>query len=305
MSQKLIITGGAGFIGSNLAWALAKENEVVVIDDLSTGKVENLEGMEVQLIRTSITDLDIQAAFEGADCVFHLAAIASVKKSVEDPVRTNEVGIDGTLRVLIAARDAGVRRVIFSSSAAVYGSSPELPKRENMMPEPKSPYAVSKLAGEHYGQVFKELYGLETVSLRYFNVFGPKQDPSSEYSGVISRFVSAMLKGEQPVIYGDGEQTRDFVYVADVVKANLLAMKSISTGVFNIACGKRISLNVLAGTIGKILGLKVMPRYEGPRSGDIRHSWADINKAREMDYIPSYDLDEGLRETISWFRNQQ
>ena len=217
MSKKFVITGGAGFIGSNLAEALAKENDVVVIDDLSTGKAENLSGIDALLqVRGSITDLDLlRSAFEGADCVYHLAAIASVKKSVEDPLQTNYVGIDGTLNILVAARDTGVRRVILASSAAVYGSSPDLPKREDMTPEPKSPYAVSKLAGEHYARVFEELYGLETVALRYFNVFGPKQDPSSEYSGVISRFISLLLKGEQPVIYGDGEQTRDFVYVKD------------------------------------------------------------------------------------------
>jgi len=186
MSQKIVITGGAGFIGSNLAEALAEENEVVVIDDLSAGKLENLSGLNVQFLKGSITDLELlRSAFEGASIVFHLAAIASVKKSVENPTRTNEVGIDGTLKVLVAARDAGVRRMILASSAAVYGSSPALPKREDMMPEPRSPYAVTKLAGEHYAQVFQEIYGLETVALRYFNVFGPKQDPSSEYSGVI------------------------------------------------------------------------------------------------------------------------
>lgn len=224
MSHKFVITGGAGFIGSNLAQALSQENQVIVVDDLSTGKVENLEGIDARLLRGSITDLPfLQAAFEDAECIFHLAAIASVKKSVEDPLRTNEVGIEGTLKVLTAAGDAGVRRVVLASSAAVYGNSPDLPKREDMMPEPKSPYAVSKLTGEHYARVFQEIYGLETVALRYFNVFGPKQDPSSEYSGVISRFISALLKGEQPVIYGDGEQTRDFVYVSDVVAANILA----------------------------------------------------------------------------------
>ena len=205
--------------------------------------------------------------------------LASVKKSVEDPLRTNYVGIDGTLNVLVAARDAGVRRVVLASSAAVYGYSPDLPKQEDMMPEPKSPYAVSKLAGEHYLRVFEELYGLETMSLRYFNVFGPKQDPSSEYSGVISRFISLLLKGEQPLIYGDGEQTRDFVYVKDVVKANVLANSSRISGVYNIACGRSISLNVLAKCIGEILGQEVRPRYEAARPADIRHSLSDISLA--------------------------
>ena len=303
MSHKFVITGGAGFIGSNLAQALSQENQVVVVDDLSAGKLENLVGIDAQLLRGSITDLPfLRAAFEGADCVFHQAAIASVKKSVEDPLNTNEVGIDGTLNVLTAARDAGIRRVIMASSAAIYGFSPELPKREDMMPDPRSPYAISKLAGEHYARVFQDLYGLETVALRYFNVFGPKQDPSSEYSGVISRFISALLKGEHPVIYGDGEQTRDYVYVVDVVKANILASRGSATGVFNIACAQSTSLNVLAAKIGDILGIEVKPRYEAPRPADIRHSLADISKARSLGYIPDYSIEDGLKETIRWFR---
>jgi UDP-glucose 4-epimerase len=306
MTQKFIITGGAGFIGSNLAQALSQENKVVIVDDLSTGKLGNLAGIDAQLLRGSVTDQSfLRAAFEGADCVYHLAAIASVKKSVEDPLWTNYVGIDGTLNVLVAARDAGVRRVVLASSAAVYGYSPDLPKQEDMMPEPKSPYAVSKLAGEHYFRVFEELYGLETMSLRYFNVFGPKQDPSSEYSGVISRFISLLLKGEQPLIYGDGEQTRDFVYVKDVVKANVLANSSRISGVYNIACGRSISLNVLAKCIGEILGQEVRPRYEATRPADIRHSLADISLARSFGYSPDYSLEDGLKETIRWYRGQE
>jgi UDP-glucose 4-epimerase len=307
MSQKYVITGGAGFIGSNLAAALAGENEVVVIDDLSTGKVANLAGLDLLLIRGSVTDSELlRKTFAGADCVFHQAAIASVKKSVEDPLRTNLVGIEGSLKVLIAARDAGVSRVILASSAAVYGSSPELPKREDMKPEPESPYAVSKLAGEHYARVFQELYGLETVSLRYFNVFGPSQDPSSEYSGVISRFISAVLRGEQPVIYGDGEQTRDFVYVGDVVKANILASKSSMSAseVFNIARGESTSLNALATMIGSILDSEVRPRYEEARPADIRHSLADVSKARRIGYSANCSLVDGLRETVAWFRQE-
>lgn len=307
MSDKFVITGGAGFIGSNLAGALAQENVVVVVDDLSTGKEENLAGLDVHFIEGSIADPELlKETFQGADCVFHLGAIASVKKSVEDPYRTNAVGIDGTLNVLVAARDAGVRRVVQASSAAVYGSSPELPKREDMMPDPQSPYAVTKLAAEHYARVFQELYGLETVSLRYFNVFGPKQDPSSEYSGVISRFVSSLLNNEQPVIYGDGEQTRDFVYVADVVKANIIACSNVrATGVYNIACQKSISLNTLVEVIGEILGKEVHPRYELPRAGDIRHSLADIAQAKGIGYYPDYSLDDGLMETIQWFKGQK
>ena len=302
MSQKFVITGGAGFIGSHLADALSKENDVLVIDDLSAGKLENLVGLDVKFHKGCITDTELlRQSFQGADCVFHQAAIASVKKSVEDPLQTNAVGIEGTLKVLLAARDAGVRRVVLASSAAVYGFSPNLPKTEAMTPEPMSPYAVSKLAGEHYSKVFQELYGLQTVSLRYFNVFGPRQDPSSEYSGVISRFISILLQGGQPVIYGDGEQTRDFVYVADVVKANILASCG-STGVFNIACGKSISLNALAEMIGNILGRQVKPRYEAPRTGDITHSLADISRAKSIGYLPDYGIEEGLKETIEWYR---
>ncbi|MCK9566013.1 MAG: NAD-dependent epimerase/dehydratase family protein [Methanothrix sp.] len=257
----------------------------------------------MRFLKASLTDpLQLKEAFAGAACIFHQAAIASVKKSVEDPVRTNAVGIDGTLNVLIAARDAGVRRVVQASSAAVYGGSLQLPKKEDMLPEPMSPYAVSKLAAEHYARVFQELYGLKTVSLRYFNVFGPKQDPSSEYSGVISRFISALLNDEQPVIYGDGEQTRDFVYVNDVVSANILASRA-APGVYNIACAKRISLNTLVKVIGKILAKEVRPRYESARAGDIKHSLADINRAKGMGYFPKYDLEEALLETIEWFKN--
>jgi nucleoside-diphosphate-sugar epimerase len=214
------------------------------------------------------------------------------------------VGIDGTLKVLVAARDAGIQRVmvIMASSAAVYGRSPDLPKREDMTPDPKSPYAVSKLAGEQYAQVFQELYGPEMVALRYFNVFGPKQDPFSEYSGVISRSISALLNGEQPVIYGDGEQTLDFVYVADVMKANILASRGSASGIFNIACAESISLNVLAAKIGDILEREVQPRYEAHRPADIGHSLADISKARSLGYFPDYSIEDGLKETIQWFR---
>jgi nucleoside-diphosphate-sugar epimerase len=298
MSRRFVITGGAGFIGSHLAEALAAENEVLVIDDLSAGRLENLAGMDAKFLKSSITDIGLlKQSFQGADCVFHQAAIASVKKSIDNPLRTNEVGIEGTLKVLLAARDAGVRRVVLASSAAVYGSSPELPKTEEMMPKPISPYAISKLAGEHYAQVFQELYGLQTVSLRYFNVFGPRQDPSSQYSGVISRFITALQSGNQPVIFGDGDQTRDFVYVKDVVKANILA-SSGATGVFNIASGKSTSLNKLLATIAKIMNIDARPIYEIARPGDIRHSLADIGRAKRIGYSPGYDLEYALKETI-------
>jgi UDP-glucose 4-epimerase len=303
MSRRFVITGGAGFIGSNLAEALAKEkgNDVLVIDDLSTGKLENLAGLDVKFQKGCITNIEfLKQSFQGTDCVFHLAAIASVKKSIDHPLRTNKVGIEGTLKVLLAARNAGVRRVVLASSAAVYGSSPQLPKNEDMMPEPVSPYAISKFAGEHYAQVFEELYGLQTVSLRYFNVFGPMQDPSSQYSGVISLFISALQAGERPVIYGDGEQTRDFVYVKDVVKANILASRA-ATGVFNIASGKSTNLNTLVATIAKIMGIETSPSYEPARPGDIRHSLAGIGRAKSLGYNPDYGLEDALTETIRSF----
>ena len=301
MEQMLAITGGAGFIGSNLAQLLAQNNQVVIIDDLSTGKPENLAGINATLIEGSILDLDLlQSAFQGVKCVFHQAAIASVQKSVQDPIGTCRVGIEGTLNVLVAARDAGVKKVVYASSAAVYGDSPQLPKKEDMCPQPQSPYAVSKLAGEHFCRTFQELYGLETVALRYFNVFGPGQDPTSEYSGVISKFISAMANGLQPTIYGDGDQTRDFVYVKDVVRANILASQS-GRGVYNIASGRRTSLNQLLAIIGEIFGRDPRPKYERARSGDIRDSLADISHALEIGYMPEYSLESGLEETIKWF----
>lgn len=303
MSQRIIVTGGAGFIGSNLAEVLAAEgNEIVVIDDLSAGRAENLAGIDARLVLGSILDRGLlRRELEGADTVFHLAAVASVQRSVENPLLVNEINLNGMLEVLDAARDAGVRRVVFASTAAVYGMSPDLPKREDMRPDPRSPYAVTKLAGEYYASTFQELYGLEAVALRFFNVFGPKQDPSSEYSGVISRFISAIMKEEQPVIFGDGEQTRDFVFVKDIVRACILASKSRSTGVFNVARGQSTSLNQLLMMLGRIAGRRVSPRYAPARAGDIRHSLADISKAETIGYQPQCAVEDGLRRTVEWF----
>lgn len=299
MGGKFVITGGAGFIGSNLAGALATENEVVVIDDLSSGKIENLAGLDVKLVRGSVTDIELlRVAFAGAECVFHQAAVASVPKSVEDPIGTSRIGIEGTLNVLVAARDAGIDRIVYASSSAIYGDSDQLPKSEDMCPDPKSPYAVSKLAGERFCCVFNELYGMKNVALRYFNAYGPRQDPNSEYAAVIPRFISALLEGELPIIYGDGEQTRDFVYVMDVVRANILASNSRSVGVCNIASGESMSLNRLVGIMWKDA---VMPIYAEPRPGDVRHSLADISKAEKIGYMPAYTMEEGLRDTIRWF----
>lgn len=306
MSRKIAITGGAGFIGSNLAEVLAKNDDVIIVDDLSFGRRENLQGINARLVQGSINDLHLLCrSLEGIDCVFHLAAIASVQRSVEDPARSNDVNLDGTLNVLLAARDCGVRRVVFASSSAVYGDDQELPKKEDMLPKPSSPYAVAKLAGEHYARVFQELYGVQTTSLRFFNVFGPKQDPSSQYSGVISRFIAEALDGREPTIYGDGEQTRDFVYVADVVRALILAASSSKTGIFNVARGKSVSLNRLLQMIGKAAGIEVVAKYGPPRPGDIRHSLADVRAAQLIGYSPNWSVEEGLRETVQWFRAEK
>jgi UDP-N-acetylglucosamine/UDP-N-acetyl-alpha-D-glucosaminouronate 4-epimerase len=306
--MKYIVTGGAGFIGSHIVEAIAGSHEVVVIDNFSSGKRGNLNGLKnVQSIEGSICDLPLlREAFSGADGIFHLAAIASVARSVDDPGATHETNLTGTLNVLLAARDCGVKKVVFSSSSAVYGDEPTLPKREDMPPVPLSPYAVSKLAGEYYCSVFSELFGLKTVSLRYFNVFGPRQDPMSEYAAVIPKFITRLLNHQPPLIFGDGKQTRDFVYVKDVVKANLLAMKSSKTGTFNIGSGERIDLNTLARTLAEIMDVKISPLYEKPRSGDIRDSVSDITAAKKiLGYQTSATLDKGLAETISYFRNHK
>lgn len=301
MTKKYAITGGAGFIGSNLAEALADGDEVVVVDDLSSGRRENLAGLDVELVEGSILDLDLlRGAFEGCACVFHMAAIASVQRSVEDPIQTSRVGVEGTLNVLVAARDAGAEKVVFASSAAVYGDSPLLPKREDMRPEPKSPYAVSKLAGEGFCLAFNEVYGMKNVALRYFNVYGPRQDPNSEYAAVIPKFVSAYLEGRAPVIFGDGVQTRDFVYVRDVVRANILASEAGVPGVYNIASGTRTSLNELSEIIKRITGSKIDPIYSEARAGDIRDSVADITNAEEMGYSPEYSLERGLQKKVEY-----
>jgi UDP-glucose 4-epimerase len=304
--MKVVVTGGGGFIGSNLAEELLKKHEVTVIDNLSTGRIENLDQIinKINFIQGTITDLDLLTeAFSGSDTVFHQAAIPSVQRSVDNPIASNEANIDGTLKVLVAARDCNVRKVVYASSSSAYGNTPTLPKKEDMKPNPRSPYAVSKLAGEYYCRVFSEVYDLKTACLRYFNVYGPRQNPESQYAAVIPRFVTRILAHEPPVIYGDGEQTRDFTFVRDVVKANILAMQSPAEGVFNIACGERVSLNELAGKIMKITGIKLEPIYEEPRQGDVRDSLADISSAGDkLGYRPEFNLDSGLEEIIKWFK---
>ena len=303
--MKYIVTGGAGFIGSHIVDAIAPGNEVVVIDNFSSGKPENLGTFpdNVHVVRGSVTDLSLlKKVFTGADGIFHLAAIASVAGSVDNPRATHETNLSGTLNVLIAAHESGVRRVVFSSSSAVYGNEPTLPKREDMPPFPLSPYAVTKLASEYYCSVFSELYGVQTVSLRYFNVFGPRQDPKGEYAAVIPKFITGMLNNKAPVIFGDGTQTRDFVYVKDVVRANLLAMESTATGTFNIGSGNGTSLNTLAKIIAGIMDVSLSPVHKKHRSGDILHSVSDITAAdKTLGYRVRYSLKKGLSETIQWF----
>lgn len=310
MAELYLVTGGAGFIGSHLVERLCKERQKVrVIDNLSTGKKGNIAPFmnEIEFIEGDIRDLElVRRVMKGVDYVLHQAAVPSVPRSIKDPLTTNTVNVQGTLNVLLAARDAGVKRVIYASSSSVYGNTSTLPKHEDMRPEPRSPYAVSKLAGECYCKVFYHVYGLETVVLRYFNVFGPRQDPESQYAAVIPKFIMALLRGEPPMIFGDGEQSRDFTYVENVVEANLLAAKApdVAGEVLNIACGERISINQLVAILGEIIGTKIKPMYAPPRPGDVRHSLADISKAqRLLGYQVKVDLLEGLRRTVEWYKH--
>ncbi|RZN15268.1 MAG: SDR family oxidoreductase [Methanosarcinales archaeon] len=301
--MKILVTGGAGFIGSNLAEELVKKHEVVIFDDLSTGRAANVKNLDMELVQGSITDMALlKENFIGVDFVFHQAALPSVQRSVDNPVLANEVNVCGTLNVLVAARDAGVTKVIYASSSSVYGDTPTLPKREDMKPDPRSPYAVAKLTGEYYCGVFNEIYGLKTVALRYFNVYGPRQDPSSDYAAVIPKFVNRVLSDRGPIIYGDGEQTRDFTFVRDVVQANVRAMESNATGVFNVAAGQRISVNDLADMVMAITGKRVDCVHEESRAGDVRDSLGDISRAHNgFGYVPRYGMTEGLNETIGRF----
>jgi nucleoside-diphosphate-sugar epimerase len=306
-----LVTGGAGFIGSNLATELvAKGESVRVLDNLATGRRENLAGIEdrIEFFERDIRDLEaILPAFDGVDYVLHQAALPSVPRSVKDPVASNEVNVGGTLNVLLAARDSGVKRVVFASSSSVYGSNRELPKRETMLQQPISPYAGSKLAGESYLRAFHEVYGLETVALRYFNVFGPRQDPASQYAAVIPLFITKMMAGESPTIFGDGEQSRDFSYVANVIHANILAATADGGAgqVFNIACGRQSSLNDLVRDLNEILGTRIEPEYTAPRTGDVKDSLADISRAREvLGYQPQVHFREGLERAVEWYSDR-
>jgi nucleoside-diphosphate-sugar epimerase len=303
-----LVTGGAGFIGSHLAQELIRRGHTVrVADSLITGKRRNLDHIPgVEFLEGDLADQSFAArAVAGMEYVLHQAAIPSVPRSVRDPVTSNRANIDASLNVLVAARDAGVRRLVYAGSSSAYGNTPALPKREDMPPNPRSPYALQKLVAEQYCQMFTRLYGFETVTTRYFNVFGPRQDPGSPYSGVISVFSAALLEGRRPVIYGDGEQTRDFTFVANVVDGVLRACEAPRAAgeVMNIACGGRISLNELVNVMNRIVGTNLRPIYKPEREGDVRDSQADLGKARSLvGYTPLVPLEDGLRRTLEWFR---
>lgn len=306
-----LVTGGSGFIGSHLAEELVRRGETVrVVDNLSTGKRRNLSHVpSVEFIEGDLADLDVaRRAVKGIDYVLHQAAIPSVPRSVEDPITSNRANIDASLNVLVAARDAGVKRLVYAGSSSAYGNTPTLPKVETMAPAPLSPYALQKLVAEQYCQMFTRLYGLQTVTTRYFNVFGPRQDPSSPYSGVISIFISALCEGRRPTIYGDGEHTRDFTYVANVVDGVLRACTAdnASGEVINVATSGRISLNTLFNTVRDLVGSTVGPIYAEPRAGDVKDSQADISKAkRVLGYQPSVTFEAGLAKTVEWYRSSQ
>lgn len=312
MPETFIVTGGAGFIGSHLAERLLRDGQRVrVIDNLLTGKRENLAHLEsldgdLSIHEVSITDLEaIKPIFQGVDVVYHQAALASVPRSVADPIETNQHAVNGTLNVLVAARDAGVRRVVYAASSSAYGDQAGEVKVETMRPQPISPYGVAKLTGELYCQSFAQVYPLETVCLRYFNVFGPRQDPTSQYAAVIPLFATAMLQGRAPTIFGDGTQSRDFTYIDNVVHGNMLAAHApeASGEVMNLANGGRVSLLELVEKLNHLLGTDIAPEHVAPRSGDILHSQAGIDKARDLlDFAPVVDFDTGLARTVAWYR---
>ena len=308
---KVLVTGGGGFIGSHLVEALLKKgHEVRILDNFSTGTRENLtfenDTPSPDIVEGDIRDLALcQKVMTGVDYVFHQAALPSVQRSVEDPLGSNAVNVGGTLNILLAARDAKVKRVMYASSSSIYGDTPTLPKKEDMPPTPLSPYALQKYAGEQYCRLFSQLYGLETVSLRYFNVFGPRQDPNSVYSAVIPRFIDALLERRSPIVYGDGEQSRDFTYIDNVVQANVLAMSAqhLPGEIVNIACGQRISLNQLLRLLRQSIPSESPVVYEEARSGDVRHSLADISKAKGcLKYEPIVGIEMGLKKTVEFFK---
>jgi len=309
MADLWLVTGGGGFIGSNLVRAILDRGRAVrVIDDFSTGFRENLDEVaeSIDLMEADIRDPDAcRLACRDVEVVFHQAAVPSVPRSMEDPQTTFDANVLGTHNMLMAARDAGVRRFVFAASSSAYGAGEELPKRESMAPAPLSPYAASKAAGEVYGTTFFRAFGLQTIALRYFNVFGPRQDPTNQYAGVIAAFASRMLRGQRPIIFGDGAQSRDFTFIENVVRANLLAADAdtVHGEVVNVACGERTDLNTMVGLFNEILGAHYEPIYEPPRPGDVKHSLADISAARALlGYEPTVPFRQGLEQTIDWYR---
>ncbi len=311
MTDLYLVTGGGGFIGSHLVEELVRRGERVrVLDNFATGRRENIAPWlaRIELVEGDLCDLPaVRRAVDGVSYVLHQAAIPSVLRSVRDPLTSHAANATGTLNLLLAARDAGVQRVVYASSSSVYGDSPTLPKREDMRPVPKSPYAASKLVGEHYCRAFSELFGLETICLRYFNVFGSRQDPTSQYAAVVPLFITALLRGQPVTVHGDGRQSRDFTYVYNNVQANLLAAQAsgVSGGVFNIACGKRYTLLELLTVLSDIVGLQVIKTHTQPRPGDVKHSLADISLAEtHLGYRVSVTFEEGLRRTVAWYRHR-
>jgi UDP-glucose 4-epimerase len=307
--MKYLVTGGAGFIGSNLVLELLRRGQQArVLDNFATGRRQNIRPFQdqIELIEGDFRSYHIvREAVDGVDFILHQGALPSVPRSIKDPITTNQVNVEGTLNILNAAVDAGVKRVVFASSSSIYGDSETLPKQEEMFPNPLSPYAVSKMAGEKYCQVFARIYGLHTVALRYFNVFGPRQDPTSQYSAVIPKFIRAILEDRQPTIFGDGKQSRDFTFIQNVVEANILATESdFPPGmVFNCACHERIDLNELVSSINKILDKKIKPIYADQRPGDVKHSFANIERIKQhLGYKPRVFFEEGLRHTIQWYQ---
>ena len=305
-----LVTGGAGFIGSHLVKKLLKKGRVRVIDNFSTGKKENIKGLDIELIEADIRNPEkVKNACRGIDCIFHLAAIPSVTRSLKNPLPTNEVNVEGTLNLLIAAKENNVKRFVYSSSSSVYGENQKLPKKESMSPDPISPYAVSKLAGEYYCRLFSKLYYLEVIILRYFNVFGERQDPKGEYAAAIPKFIISALNKKRSTVYGDGEQRRDFTYVENTVEATIFASEAPEKAIgktFNVASGKVRTVNEVLLYLNKILYQKIEPIYTKPRVGDIKDSWADISQANNLlGYSPRIDFENGLRKTVDWFKEKE
>jgi len=305
--MNILVTGGAGFIGSHVVEQFHATDTVTVLDNFRSGFSHNLQGLRARIVQGSVTDRSVvDDLLRGVDYVFHLAALVSVPESMEKPGEAVAINVQGTLNILEAARTHKVKKVVISSSAAIYGNNPDVPKRETMLPEPRSPYAVTKLDDEYYGRMFTEDFGVPVVALRYFNVFGPRQNPRSQYAAAVPIFIERCLAGEDLVIHGDGEQTRDFIYVKDVVAANALAASSGATGVFNIACGKSMSINALAETLKNLTGSSSRIVHAGERSGDVKHSLAATEKANQtLNFAPSHTLEQGFAETIAWMRSRK